>query len=68
MSFIKSFFGGKEEPDLNIGVPHLVRHTIHVQVNPETGQLDGLPNEWKQLLEREFKKGKNISFILRLDN
>lgn len=69
MDFLISFFGPKveaERPDLNIGVPHSVRHTIHVQIDSNTGELTGIPHDWKVLMETEFKKGKLFFIEKRL--
>lgn len=59
MAFIRKILGlspPTEEPDLNIGVPHKVRHTVHVGFDPTTGKYEGLPEDWKTILNAEFKK------------
>jgi len=33
-----------------IGRPHNVEHRIHASFNPTTGEIDGLPPEWRELI------------------
>lgn len=42
----KSNLNGKR-----IGRPHNVQHKIHVEYNPQTGKMDGLPIEWQQMID-----------------
>jgi len=34
-----------------IGKPENVQHKIHVEYNPQTGKIDGLPIEWQRMIE-----------------
>lgn len=35
----------------SIGRPHNVEHKIHVVRNPTTGEIDGLPTEWQNMID-----------------
>lgn len=57
MSFLKSLFGTKESNISEIGMPTNVVHGIHVERNKLTGDLEGLPNQWKKFLDTQFTQG-----------
>lgn len=58
MSIFKFFGMEQQAPDMQISVPHCVKHTISVKLNPDTGELDGLPENWKIIIEHEFKESE----------
>ncbi|CAG2169212.1 unnamed protein product [Oppiella nova] len=47
----------------DIGTPFLVKHNVHVGLNPDTGKIEGLPTPWQNLLQEA-----NISQTEQLEN
>ncbi|XP_063697041.1 serine/threonine-protein kinase PAK 2-like [Culicoides brevitarsis] len=54
MSFLKHLFSTKESNISEISYPTNVVHGIHVERNKLTGDLEGLPNQWKKILDTQF--------------
>jgi hypothetical protein len=46
---------GENEPNFDIGSPTSVKHAMHVAVN-SSGDLEGLPADWKALLDNSVTK------------
>lgn len=64
MSFLKNLFGvPKENPISEIGMPTNVVHGMHVERNKETGDLEGLPPQWKKFLDSQFTKGIIVKIV-----
>lgn len=66
MSFLKSLFGTKESNISEIGMPTNVVHGIHVERNKLTGDLEGLPNQWKKFLDTQFTQGTCLCIFFPL--
>lgn len=65
MSFLKSLFGGTKDSNISeIGLPTNVVHGLHVEKNKLTGDLEGLPNQWKKVLDSQFTQGV-FSFLFK---
>lgn len=58
MSFLKNLFSSKDSPISEIGNPTNVVHGIHVQRNKETGDLEGLPPQWKTFLDTQLTQAE----------
>jgi hypothetical protein len=52
----KFLSGGRRsgESEINIGSPTDVINTIHVEVDPTSGEYIGLPEPWMRLLNKEL--------------
>ena len=42
------------EGDRDIAKPVAMTHDMHVRVNPDTGELEGLPPEWDTLIQEVY--------------
>lgn len=52
--FAKKQHKDRDERATEIGMPTNVKQHIHVSMNEETGQLEGLPNSWQRLLNAQI--------------
>lgn len=48
---------------LEIGNPMNTRRELSVKVNEVTGELEGLPTQWKKILDTQLTKGLNLLFL-----
>lgn len=53
---IKGVFGTRSQIS-EISVPINTTRLLSVTKNKETGQLEGLPSEWQQLIKVQLKQG-----------
>lgn len=56
MEFIKKIFEDEGPTSENIGLPYNVQNNLSVKKNPETGNLDGLPERWKKLINQQLNQ------------
>lgn len=54
---IKGVFGTRSSQISEISVPISTTRLMSVTRNQETGQLEGLPSEWQQLIKVQLKQG-----------
>lgn len=51
---------GRPTTGLEIGNPMNTRRELSVKVNALTGELEGLPKEWRKMLDSQLTKGRVI--------
>ncbi|CAL4070219.1 unnamed protein product, partial [Meganyctiphanes norvegica] len=60
----------KTLPNIVISMPTNIQHVVHVEINPLTGELQGLPEAWKMMLQSsnitEAEQKQNPQAVLQV--
>lgn len=57
-SDLVNMINGRPTTGLEIGNPMNTRQEVSVKLNTLTGELEGLPKEWKKVLDTQLTKGR----------